>query len=466
MTDPNHTGNLSEISHLFLSGVRDMHQTGSPRPTRIPPKQNVSIDMTPEEFAAAQRGQSIDKTPSSIGPISALLASHFDTNLLTRVTAYARHLAATTNQRVGIIEIDSSLFRLHTVEKTLGSSNDSSEPASFESHQLAEALDEMNWDIDRWLLLLPSPRTPEARALLRACTDWTLLTTSDHDGMVAAYRTLKSLHDAARPHLSLAVLDATPPEAERLHHKLTSVCSQFLNRPLSPDYTCVTPAPANIQSHPVLIWQPTHDKTQLATSPHWKITTDFLHRAAKPAAPVDDAPELSQAESDFVTESPAPSSILYPLSSPTPSPAPDASIPEILDLPNHDPAQILPALLQQSAGQLIECPIRPPMCPESRLAITRDRRILLLAVARQGLSDLRTIGQAYRWLTENRPLISMALPQFSLDPHQLPTLRLLINHTDLSADLLQPLLQSSTVTVQSYRTLKWGAKTGLLLEAA
>ena len=37
---------------------------------------------------------------------------------------------------------------------------------------------------------------------------------------------------------------------------------------------------------------------------------------------------------------------------------------------------------------------------------------------------------------------------------------------DLSADLLQPVLQSDHVTVQSYRKLRWGGRTGLLLEAA
>ena len=55
-------------------------------------------------------------------------------------------------------------------------------------------------------------------------------------------------------------------------------------------------------------------------------------------------------------------------------------------------------------------------------------------------------------------------------PDRLPlvksALRLLVDHTDLSADSLQPVLHSGHVTVQSYRKLRWGGRTGLLLDAA
>jgi hypothetical protein len=42
---------LSEISHLFLSYIRDAASNGMPRPQRTPPKANVSMDLTPEEYA-------------------------------------------------------------------------------------------------------------------------------------------------------------------------------------------------------------------------------------------------------------------------------------------------------------------------------------------------------------------------------------------------------------------------------
>ena len=64
-------------------------------------------------------------------------------------------------------------------------------------------------------------------------------------------------------------------------------------------------------------------------------------------------------------------------------------------------------------------------------------------------------------------LISMAMPQLQIDPHQMPHLRLLVDRAlTSSATTLQPLLQTGHVTVQTYRKLRWGPKTGLLLEAA
>jgi len=87
-------------------------------------------------------------------------------------------------------------------------------------------------------------------------------------------------------------------------------------------------------------------------------------------------------------------------------------------------------------------------------------------VAREGLGELRAIGQAYRWLSENRSLLGMALPQFAIDTRQSPRLRLLVDQSDVSAAALQPVLQSDHVTVHSYRKIRWGGRTGLLLDAA
>src|SRR2546423_350190 len=72
---------------------------------------------------------------------------------------------------------------------------------------LADAIEELNWDLDRWLLVVPNPRSCEARCLLRDVSHWVLLSTCDHDGIVACYRTLKGLRESRRPRLSLAVLN-------------------------------------------------------------------------------------------------------------------------------------------------------------------------------------------------------------------------------------------------------------------
>jgi hypothetical protein len=175
-------------------------------------------------------------------------------------------------------------------------------------------------------------------------------------------------------------------------------------------------------------------------------------------------PELTSVPLPFVAQ---------PLAS---APAPSLSVAvkndavsEVVDLTSADAGaeEIVSAVLKQDGGgAMLECPVRPPMCAESRLAVTRDRGVVLLAVAKRGLSELNSIGQAYRWLIENRTLIGMALPQLAIDAGQTPRLRLLVDECDAGAEVLRPMLTGNDVTVQSYRRVKWGSKAGLLLAAA
>jgi hypothetical protein len=144
-------------------------------------------------------------------------------------------------------------------------------------------------------------------------------------------------------------------------------------------------------------------------------------------------------------------------------------LPEIVDLPEGATERsILDAVVRQGGadGRWVTCPIHPPMCPDALLAVGRDQRLMLLAVAGPGLGQLLPIGQAHRWMSENAELIRMALPQLAIDPSSIPSITLFVDFNDLSAAVLQPMLQTGTVTVQAYRKVKWGAKTGLLLEAA
>ena len=141
---------------------------------------------------------------------------------------------------------------------------------------------------------------------------------------------------------------------------------------------------------------------------------------------------------------------------------------DVIDLPMPDAGEggIVDAILKHCSGELVECPIAPPMCPRARLAVSRERRIVMLAVSREGLADLSAIGQAYQWLQQNQNLIGMAVPQLSIDTQQQPHLSLLVNQSDSNAQTLRPMLGGTHVTVKTYRKLRWGGKTGLLLEAA
>jgi len=372
---------------------------------------------------------------------------------------------------------------------------------------MAEVLSELSWDVQRWLLVLPQPRVPEARVLLRGVKKWTLLSTCDHDGVIACYRALKGMTDLwpaekgdEKPQLSLALFDAADEQqAQRVGTKLVSVCQQFLGWPLD----CETPVRTaqRVSQHVVMSCRPIHDKSQLATAPQWQIVADFI---SKSTADEPELPEelLGEAEKSML-QSPVPTDADVELTASTtaealepamsqsevlprpvamepsdqpipitlgdlaaPKPASDAN--DVIDLLG-DPASdnaIVEAILRHCSGELVACPISPPMCPQARLAVGRDRRVVMLAVAHQGLTDLSAIGLAYKWLQQNQALIGMAVPQLSIDTHQEPHLSLLVDQVDSAAQTLEPMLQGQHVTVKTYRKLRWGGKTGLLLEAA
>jgi len=490
---------LSEISHLFLSSVRERQTEGASRPKRTPPT-DVSIDLTPEEFARVYGdGAQAAEGQHRPVPISAVIAAHLNGTQFDRTKEYARSLASRMG-RVGLIEVDASELRLmcfEPAEQAAASDAEQHTLECVEPRQMIEALHEMNWDIEHWLLLVPNPRTPEARTILREIDHWVLLSTCDHDGVVSSYRMLKGLAETHKPLLTLGLLDA-PDDAQvtRVFQKLSGVCQQFLDWPL--DFEPPVAPCSGTSEHLVLLYRPTHDKAQLAAAPQWAVVAEFIAsakiaqaaavQAQKAAGETEvEAPALaaqvtpserSQLIADMVVSRPESTPPEPPMTAPIPLPTQEAApatvsqtddaFDDVIDLPGKDVSgkSILAAVLGKMAGELVECPLRPPMCLEARLAVGRDRSIALLAVASQGLRELQFIGQAYRWLKENRELIAMALPQFAIDPHQPPRLRLLVDRADLTADVLQPILQSEHVTVQAYRKLRWGQKLGVFLEAA
>ena len=555
---------LSEISHLFLSSVRDRQTNGAPRPLRRPPasaggqlgavgpvgpggfgaqqpggKQHVSIDLTPEELAQVlgHVAGGEEEASGRVPPVTAVIAAHLNGHAWDRVREYARHVAA-DGRRVGVMEVDAAEFRITCFDcgvEDAGEAGRELAVETFDPRAMRAAIEELNWDLDRWLLVLPHPRVPEARAMLREVDRWVLLSTCDHDGVVGGYRTLKGLAEGFageyRPRLKVALLDA-PDEAmaARVHQKLTTVCVQFLGWEAEPEGV-VTPA-EEVAEHPVMCCRPVRDKGQLATTAvQWQIVGEFLSRAKQAAAEEAKAEEERVAkieaehreEDRAAAEAGEPVAVTFedregsgmdaakqvvadvvipirPVGSETATvpgsavvweaPAARADEPraersmepirlpvaeaspagesEVIDLPggevNGD--TILAAVMRHEGGGLVEVPVGAPMCPEARLAVGRDRRLVLVAVARQGLIELRNIGRAYRWLMENRGLVGMAVPQFAIDARALPVLRLLVDQSDLSAEVLSGVVQSGNVVVQAYRRLRWGSKVGLMLEAA
>jgi hypothetical protein len=509
---------LSEISHLFLSSVRD-NATGGARPRRIPPggervaprpavppvsRTAMSIDLTPEEYArvleeaeAADRAadQAADSEQPPIGPVSALICSQFNDHQLDRATEYCRHLSG-SGERIGLLHVDANECTVTCFETARGQAESRNEPMQANSpRELADALQELAWDIDRWVLLLTSPRLPEGRVLLHHVDHWVLLSTCDHDGVVSCYRAIKGLSESPRPRLTLALLNAADQvEAGKVYRKVAGVCEQFLswNMEAEPavepvDGVCETVA---------LTFSPPRDRAESSTGPQWEVVGEFLVKArqhspaaikpvieaeqpvvaeipeAKPVEPAPRSHNARVASSSNGAPSQAEPLSVQPMNTATSAnpfrPDADTDDCDVSDLPTGEVTEgaVLSAVLAKPVNGLVECPIRPPACPQAALAVGRDRRLVLLAVARRGLGELRGIAMAYRWVIENRPLLSMALPQFAIDAHAMPSLKLLVDRADAGADLLLPMNENGNVTVQTYRKLRWAGKTGLLLEAA
>jgi hypothetical protein len=467
---------LSEISHLFLSDVRN-RQPGGARPNRIPPRQQTdpSVDMSPEEFAAsleadphhdATATQHAEAAPHSMAPrVSAILFSHLLEHRAQSVRQYARHLT-TQAGNVGLIEVDSAELAVSCFELN---GNTPAMPITIDAadtRQMGQTLAELAFDVNRWLISLPNPRSPEARDLLRQAPHWILLTTADHADVVATYRALKGLADLEMPRLSLVVLNARDDaQADAVFRKLDAVSRQFLGCALEREIP-IRPA-ENVLEHAVLNCRLNPEKASAASAPHWNVIRQFIATAIPAETKLNTEPmshmnpntsEDHRAVAPQITPAPAPRMAIV-----------DQTISEVIDLPGDQTEQsILEAVVRQGGadGRWVQCPIHPPMCPRAILAVGRDHRLILLAVAGKGFSQFPNIGLALRWMAENNELIRMALPQLAIDSTATPAVRLLVDHDDLLADTLQPLLQNDTITVQAYRRLKWGQKTGLLLEAA
>lgn len=468
---------LREISHLFLSGVRDRQTGGAARPVRIGPAQRADLppELTPEELQQVSAATGASASDHSRINMTAVLASHFESRQDECVRQYATQVAA-AGVRVGLIEIDAGEFKLTLLEAGSDQSTaneTAAQPMPMDGRRIAEALEELSWDVEQWILSIGGyGRSSEAREMLRRVSRFTLISSCDPDGIVAAYRTLKGAADlfsrAARPRLGLAVID-TPDAAmaPNTYEKINGVAMQFLAWPL--EMECAIDPAVVASEHVVLNCRGANEKPGSAGL-QWKIVAEFLDRAVPTAQEVFTAePHLQPLEAPVeppMQESIQPNFVLpqQPMASAPNSRSDDE---EILELSGGDDAgSILSSVLAGAPQRWIECPVRPPMCDEARLAVSRDRALTLMAVANRGLGELRQIGQAYQWLTQNRSLVAMALPQLAIDAHQPPQLMLLVDHADSTADALQPLLHAGHVTVTAYRKVRFSGRRGLLLEAA
>src|SRR5262245_27195520 len=142
---------LSEISHLFLSSMREKQGGGAPRPQRKPPapRPHGSIDLTPEEFAQVF-GESESSPAQSSKPrapgVTAVIATHLNGKLFDRVKEYAAHLCG-SGARIGMIEVDAAEFRVMLFERNAVATPSNPMQASMQSFDLrrmSETIEELS----------------------------------------------------------------------------------------------------------------------------------------------------------------------------------------------------------------------------------------------------------------------------------------------------------------------------------
>ncbi|MDB5327369.1 MAG: hypothetical protein JWM57_2938 [Phycisphaerales bacterium] len=460
---------LSEISHLFLSDVRKKQTDGATPPTRTPPSQtpggfrgDLSVDLTPEEFANMMR----PATDTAIfKPARIVLAHHLGEAMADRVRDLAATLAG--QRSVGIVYADLAGVRVCCVDSNSEETVEECAVEPLDAQRFREVLVELDQDVAEWLIVLPDPRTSEAAGLLGHAANWTLLSGADHESVVAAYRTLKGVVGDAKPALSLSIFGAeTPEDVEKTARKLAGVCEQFLK--------------VGIATGPAIIDAPDAREACLLDAlaegnVHWQVLTALVDSAAAPGenttpAPVVTATIAATPTPHIVTPAaPVARAIaaMPPVMRMTPQ-APAADDAEtILDLIDADatPAGILRSFIH-GAGEFVESPVKPPMLADAVVAVGRDRRLTLIAVAKPGLTELRSVAAGLRWMLENRSLIVMAVPQLAIDSSIEPRLHLIVDQADADADAMQPLLAAGSVTVAAYRKVRWAGRAGLLMQAA
>jgi hypothetical protein len=466
---------LSEISHLFLSHLREQAGEGRSRPVRIPPGSKPASsdnDLSPDELGQLDGPTDVVRRRRVTG----IIGHHLNGHLVDRSMQFASALAA-AGERVGMILIDASEFRLMIAEKPMREGS-SDEAGVLDARRMSDALLEINEDVDRWLLITLDPRCNTSRALMEVVDDWVLLATCDHDGMVSGYRALKTMAEGPKSPLSIALLEARDDEqSQRVFEKLTGVCRQFLD--WEPEFAPTPHGPVEHVVATVLACRSIRDKAQLAQAPQWKVVEDFLRLPADQAA--DEAHFGSeQAEGQVIEADATPEPTLVETTEPVraaprpvhehrPEPEPmrmtpaEEGVTDIIELP--DGVSVLSAYLRRG-GQLLPTPIQPEMCPGASIAVARDRAITVVAQIGPGLAGLSSIASALQWVESCRKLIAMALPQVAVDAERPVRVDLLVDHADRNAQGLEPLFGQDRIRITTYRRVRFAGRSGLLLEAA
>jgi hypothetical protein len=484
---------ISAISHLFLSSP-EATEDANVADEVAALAEELHLDPAVLYDGPAGGEEEVGPLPALGRPVRAVIGAGMNGSFFTRGREYAAHLVA-GGGRVGLVQIDADEIRLHLVEHdadpatlpperprpTEGDLNDARR-----CRRITEALSELDYDVDRWLVLLPDPRHPEAKRLLAELRECVVLATADHDGVVAGYRTVKGLCEEVSPsEVAVALVDATDDgAARRVHHKLAEVCRQFLNVTLE-DGGRVRAA-STVAEHNVLWFRArstglADDAAVPSAAPQWGLLGKFLAdgRAAEAAAnAAEGAIGRERQRQDVLPDRPVPTEAMEPeiqedstmpfkpvmreIAPPAPTPVADAGDDDLVTLASGSPADVARGYLQRQGLEPLA--ITPPQLPEAVIAVSGGV-LQLVAVTGSEPHKLDACEAARVWLGQSAAVIALALPAANINVEATPRLTLLIRDGESSAPAVRHAAAQVGVSVVPHRTLKWSGRVGLLLAA-
>lgn len=459
---------IAEIAGHFLSDHRERVQAGASdraRPVRTPPRAQVQEPMPAPAPVA-------EVALAPVGTWLVMLAEGEE----HRAAAFTGAIAvAVSGGRAGVVRAGDGMLHLGLVDSGLPVDAGLQENCELGSlTELRQAVAELSTDLDRWVIGLnvdDAGAVEVLRGIARTtCSaSWVVIVEQGDDGMVAAYRVIKTLAgvttEGKRPRLVLACVGS---EAVGWANRLRAVMRKFLQWDAADAILLPVEAGDEDPAHPVMRLR------ERAGASEWQ---GMIVEMLSPGSAVGNVSEpiMEPVSAQPVVEPVAPAVIGQPSATAEPAredvqPPPrltltetgDDDASEVIELTGTGEGAMLDSIVR-SLGDLSLCDLENPRLPSARVAVTSEGRLVLLSLA-ANTQDLAAVGQGLAWLRENATLIARACKPMEIIAALLPEARLFA--TPDSAEGLARLVVGTAVKVQAYRTVKWAGRRGLLLEAA
>lgn len=449
--------------------------------------------------------------------------SHVSAAVAQRVVAEVARSLVGAGRRVGTLQYAGGRVRLGLADGELPA--DASETAeSATARELHDAAAELSADVDGWVVATDDLRSTALALEVSAAvptggsmpaTGWVVPVAAGEEGRVEAYRTVKALatwvsgrgpasenaesgHDAGGTGAPWAgrgrlVLAATEPAAMAVVGQLREVIRKFLSWDAA-DALLVGEA-SQTDVHPLMAAVLTPDEWSAVQSavllPHVAHRGDAAEPARAAAEPAGDPAETSvdsaaagdgmgaevsegqrPAETTGV-DAPADAvpaerrgSTAAGRAETYPALGWSADDPVVIELPSATAEGVLEAVLEASP-EWQDCDVPVPATVPCRVVADRSGRAVLVAAvdrepAKMG-SEVVQVGRAAGWLQQHLTLVARAARPIRVEPSL--GVHVVVYVPTATRPHLASLVQAG-VEVVGYRSLRWGGRLGLLVEAA